>query len=91
MLVTMTPGEPVTCSEHGELSPPGGSAAALALTRLTLRAMGLQTEGDADQRLVAGVTGLLHLRDVHGKDVDGAIRQVLAQVQREAHNGQPDA
>jgi hypothetical protein len=51
--------------------------------------MGLRIEGDADQRLVHGITGLLHLRDVHGKDVDGAIRQVLDQVKREAQNSQP--
>jgi hypothetical protein len=81
MLVTMNPGEPATCSEHGVLSSPAESQ---ALTRGLLVALGVRFSGDVPDRLAAGVTALAHLRDVHGKDVDGALRRVLEEVKREA-------
>jgi hypothetical protein len=86
MLVEMTPGKPVTCSEHGVLSPPSGDEAALQLVNGIISALRVRAEAGVPERLVAAVTALMHLRDVHGKDVDGAIRKVLEEVKREAQN-----
>jgi hypothetical protein len=81
MLVTMNPGEPVTCSEHGPLATPTGAP---GIAAWLLRAVGVQYEGDVPARLAAGAVALVHLRDVHGKDVDGALQKVLAQARKEA-------
>jgi hypothetical protein len=46
--------------------------------------------GGTWERVGGGIIALLHLRDAHGKDVDGAIRKVLEELKREAdQNSQP--
>jgi hypothetical protein len=81
MLVTMNPGEPAICSEHGALPTPSGAGAAATWL---LKALGVRFEGGVPDRLVAGAAALVHLRDVHGKDVNGALQKVVAQARKEA-------
>jgi hypothetical protein len=60
-LITIRAGEPVHCSEHGDISP-------------------VLVTDDPGSALGAGTIALLHLKQVHGMDIEEGARRLIAKL-----------